>query len=284
MWDDKNGVFIDVSMEVWNIGVASDPADDFQMMPMYWDDDGNGVWDLAAGDHSISGSTNDPYMESFYVLEHYLQEPGTTGYEAIIAALTADPSSNSATGGYIWASSPNYLGAAGQITSVTLLNMTFANWNGGDVEDATFPANVDAASPEIGTVFRMVTTKPNTTSDTFAFSTSDAAPTSMAYSCDDIGVWPNPYFGYNPEERTVVDNQIRFNGLSTNATIRIYDLAGNLVRKLAHTSGSDEAWDVKNNFNITVASGMYIATVEADGCEKMLKIAIIAPEQRIDVY
>ena len=284
MWDDENGVFIDVSMEVWNIGVASDPADDFQMMPMYWDDDGNGVWDLAVGDHSISGSTNDPYMESFYVLEHYLQEPGTTGYEAIIAALTADPSSNSATGGYIWASSPNYLGAAGQITSVTLLNMTFANWNGGDVEDATFPANVDAASPEIGTVFRMVTTKPNTTADTFAFSTSDAAPNSNEYSCDDIGVWPNPYFGYNPEERTVVDNQIRFNGLSTNATIRIYDLAGNLVRKLAHTSGSDEAWDVKNNFNITVASGMYIATVEADGCEKMLKIAIIAPEQRIDVY
>ena len=62
------------------------------------------------------------------------------------------------------------------------------------------------------------------------------------------------------------------------------NLAGNLVRKLAHSSGSDEPWDVKNNFNITVASGMYIATVEADGCEKMLKIAIIAPEQRIDVY
>jgi len=130
----------------------------------------------------------------------------------------------------------------------------------------------------------MITNKPNTTADKFTFGTSDAAPTSMAYSCNDIGVWPNPYFGYNPEERNVVDNQIRFNGLSTNATIRIYDLAGNLVRKLAHSSGSDEVWDVKNNFNITVASGMYIATVKANGCEKLLKIAIVAPEQRIDVY
>jgi hypothetical protein len=162
--------------------------------------------------------------------------------------------------------------------------MTFANWNGGDVTDATFPANVDAASPELGTVFRMVTTKPNTTADTFAFSTSDAAPMSMSYSCDDIYVWPNPYFGYNPEERTAVDNQIHFGGLSTTATIRIYDLGGNLVKKLSHSTGNTEVWDVKNNFNILVASGMYIVNIEADGCEKVLKIAVIAPEQRIDVY
>jgi hypothetical protein len=271
---------VDTPLEIWNIGVASDPADDFQLMGLFNDSNEDGAWNMYQDDSPISGGTNDPYMEAFYVVEHADRASGTAGYEAMVAALTADPA---ASGAYEWATGPGLpLSADGQITRVVLLNMTFANWNGGDV--TADPFVVDASIPETGTIFRMVTTKPNTTADTFAFSTSDAAPTSMAYSCDDISVWPNPYFGYNPEERTVVDNQIRFTGLSANATIRIYDLAGNLVRKLAHTSGSDEAWDVKNNFNITVASGMYIATVEADGCEKMLKIAIIAPEQRIDVY
>jgi len=41
---------------------------------------------------------------------------------------------------------------------------------------------------------------------------------------------------------------------------------------------------VKNNFGISVASGMYIAAIEAEGCDKILKLAVIPPEQRIDVY
>ena len=284
MWDDENGVFIDVSMEVWNIGDASDSADDFQMMPMYFDPDANGVWDLAEDDHPISGGANDPYMESFYVLEHYLQEPGTTGYQAIIDALTADPTSNSASGGYIWASAPGYLGAAGQITSVTLLNMTFANWNGGDVEDATFPANVDAASPEVGTVFRMVTTKPNTTFDTFAFSTSSAVATENVFDCDGVNVWPNPYFGENVEEINAFDHQIHFTDLPETATISIYNLNGLLVKTLGHTMGQNEIWDMNNSFGIPVASGMYIAHVDTDGCQAVLKLAIVNSEQRLDRY
>jgi hypothetical protein len=310
MWDDENGVFIDVSMEVWNIGVASDPADDFQMMPMYWDPDGNGVWDLAVGDHSISGGTNDPYMEGFYVLEHHLQESATfdadgdekitetdtleygprAGYFAIIAALTADPSSNSATGGYIWASSPNYLGAPGQITSVTLLNMTFANWNGGDVGHATFPDNVDAASPEIGTVFRMVTTKPNNASDVFTLKTGHMKPQAKVVQVADVNVWPNPYFGYNPEERNPIDQQMHFTHLPESGSwkIRIFDLAGNHIRTLDGSSVGDgtqfSVWDLRNDFGVPVASGMYIAHVESGSNSKILKLAVVQPEQRLDRY
>ena len=288
MWDDENGVFIDIPMEVWNVGVVADPADDFQLLPMYWDPDGNGVWDLAAGDHAVSGGTNDPYMESFYVLEHYLQEPGTTGYDAIIAALTADPTSNGAMTGYIWASSPNYLGVSGQITSVVLLNMTFANWNGGDVNDPTFPANVDAVIPETGTIFRMVTTKPNNSSDVFTFSTSSNKGEVATYSSDNINVWPNPYFGFNPEERNTVDQQIQFTHLPETGdySIRIFDLAGTIVKVIDGSDvGSQYAvWDVKNNFGIPVASGMYLAHVTTASGEKVLKLGVVQPEQRIDRY
>ena len=290
MWDDENGVFIDVPMEVWNVGVVSDPADDFQLMPMYWDDDGDGVWNLAAGDHSISGGTNDPFLEGFYVLEHYLQEPGTTGYEAIIAALTADPTSNGAMGGYIWASSPNYLGAPGQITSVVMMNMTFANWNGGLVGDPTFPANVDAVMPETGTVFRMVTTKPNSALDVFTLQTGDMKPQAKAVQVSDVNVWPNPYFGYNPEERNPIDQRMHFTHLPESGSwkIRIFDLAGNHIRTLNGSSVGDgtqfSVWDLRNDFGVPVASGMYIAHVESGGKSKILKLAVVQPEQRLDRY
>jgi len=122
----------------------------------------------------------------------------------------------------------------------------------------------------------------NLMDDSFTFSTESLIEN--AYDCSEIGVWPNPYFGYNPEERNAVDNQIHFIGLSSSATIRIYDLGGNLVNKILHTSSSNEIWDVKNSFGISVASGMYIAAIEAEGCSKILKVAVITPEQRIDVY
>jgi len=287
MWDDANGVFIDIPMEVWNVGVVADPADDFQLMPMYWDPDGNGVWDLAAGDHAVSGGSNDPYLESFYVLEHHLQEPGTTGYQAIIDALTADPTSNGAMTGYIWASSPNYLGVPGQITSVVFLNLTFANWNGGSVDDATFPDNVDAVIPETGTVFRVVTTKPNTAEDVFTASTSDYATATMSYDPKMINVWPNPYFATNPEERTPLERRVTFTHLpeTGSATIRVFNLAGQLVRKLVHNDGTQyEVWDLNNNFNVPVASGMYIAHVTTAAGDHVLKIGVVQPEERIDVY
>ena len=287
MWDDANGVFIDVPMEVWNVGVVADPADDFQLMPMYWDPDGDGEWNLAAGDHAISGGSNDPFLESFYVLEHYLQEPGTTGYQAIIDALTADPTSNGAMTGYIWASSPNYLGVPGQITSVVMLNLTFANWNGGSVDDATFPANVDAVMPEEGTVFRVVTTKPNTASDVFTVSTSAYKTATTAYDPKKINVWPNPYFATNPEERTPLERRVTFTHLpeTGTATIRVFNLSGQLVRKLLHNDGTQfEVWDLNNNFNIPVASGMYIAHVTTAAGDHVLKIGVVQPEERIDVY
>jgi hypothetical protein len=279
-------VFIDVPMEIWNIGAIDDPSDDFQLLPMFFGLDGNGdgAWNLATDDHAISGESNDPYMDAFWVLEHDDRAPGTGGYQAMIDALTADPTSNSASGGYIWASGPGYLDVPGQITRVVMLNMTFANWNGGDVEDATFPANVDAVIPETGTVFRMTTTKPNTTVDTFAFSTGDAAPNSLSFDCDDINVWPNPYYAFNPEERTPVDYQMHFTYLPDNATIRIYNMAGHMVKKIDHVGAQQEIWDLTNNFNLPVASGMYIAVIEGPSCKQVLKLAVVMPEQRIDVY
>ena len=142
--------------------------------------------------------------------------------------------------------------------------------------------------PATGSVYRWITNKPNATTDTFTFSTSDATPTSMAYSCDEIYVWPNPYFGYNPEERNPLDQKVQFTHLPDDGSqtkIRIFDLAGQPVRTIVHDGSSQFVhWDLKNNYNVPVASGMYLAYVETASGSKTLKLGVLQPEQRIDVY
>ena len=108
------------------------------------------------------------------------------------------------------------------------------------------------------------------------------------YDPDRITVWPNPYYGYNPEERDALDRRVMFSHLPTEgpATIRIFALDGTLVRTIKHndTGSQHTYWDMKNNFELPVASGMYVAHVETNRGDKILKLAVIQPEQRLDVY
>jgi hypothetical protein len=109
----------------------------------------------------------------------------------------------------------------------------------------------------------------------------------VAYDPKEINVWPNPYFAYNPEERTPLERQVTFTHLPEDGTttIRVFNLAGELVRKMVHNDGTQyEVWNLTNNFNIPVASGMYIAHIETASGDKLLKIAVVQPEERIDVY
>jgi len=141
--------------------------------------------------------------------------------------------------------------------------------------------------PEEGTIFRVVTTKPNTAADVFTASTSAYATATMSYDPKKINVWPNPYFATNPEERNPLERRVTFTHLpeTGTATIRVFNLSGQLVRKLLHNDGTQyEVWDLNNNFNIPVASGMYIAHVTTAAGDHVLKIGVVQPEERIDVY
>ena len=72
---------------------------------------------------------------------------------------------------------------------------------------------------------------------------------------------------------------------SGQTTVRIYAVDGTLVRLLEHNdTGSTTTWDLNNEFGLPVASGMYFAHVDAKNTEKVLKLAIIQPEMRIDTY
>ena len=92
-----------------------------------------------------------------------------------------------------------------------------------------------------------------------------------ATDLENVVVYPNP--AYKPSNK----NKIRFKNLTTDAKIRIYNIAGELVRQgLKSDSQGICEWDGDNDFSQPVASGIYIYYIE-DGKNKPVKgkIAII---------
>jgi hypothetical protein len=112
----------------------------------------------------------------------------------------------------------------------------------------------------------------------------DAALAKDEGALNKINVFPNPYYGGHGQETTFSERFISFSHLPAECTIRIYTLAGTPVRMLHHvsTTNSFERWDLKNEGLIAVASGIYIAHIEAPGIgTKILKFSIIVPERRL---
>jgi len=256
---------------LWNIGSSTpdDASDDYRMLPVVvnYGGDNDDAYDFG-GEDEHSGAANDPSSDWVYWGNPDDMSPGQAGYDGFHApGIGSEPS-----GGW----------------TEVIARTRIMNWNrylgGGGGGESLDSALAELAMPEVGTVFRWITNKPNTTSDKFTFGTSDETSTSTAYSCDNVNVWPNPYFGQNVEEVNAFDHQMHFTDLPEAASISIFNLNGVLVRKLDHTMGQNEIWDMNNSFGIPVASGMYIAHVDTDACGAVLKLAIINSEQRLDRY
>ncbi len=90
---------------------------------------------------------------------------------------------------------------------------------------------------------------------------------------DLIRVVPNPYYGYSEYETSAVDNRVRIINLPKKCTISIYNVSGTLVRRYKKDSEQTyQDWDLKNEYGITVASGVYIIHIDAPGIgEKVVK-------------
>lgn len=111
---------------------------------------------------------------------------------------------------------------------------------------------------------------------------------------DLIRVVPNPYYGSSAYETGRVDNRVRITNLPNNCTIKIFSMNGTLIRTIKRDvtgqedlyTGSNESgtnikqtkqiaytdWDLKNQNNISIASGLYIFYIDAgDLGEKIIK-------------
>jgi hypothetical protein len=101
-----------------------------------------------------------------------------------------------------------------------------------------------------------------------------------------IRVVPNPYFGGHSQETSPFDRFVKFTRLPKTCYIYIYTLNGNLIRTLNKDDNATTMhWDLLNTDQIPVASGIYIAYIDAPGIgTKIIKIAVFTPEERIDRF
>jgi hypothetical protein len=85
-----------------------------------------------------------------------------------------------------------------------------------------------------------------------------------------VRIYPNPY---RPSVNT---NGITFDGLTAGAKIRVFNVAGELVREIADTNGSGViTFDGKNNGGSSLASGVYIAYIDGSNGTAKVKFSII---------
>lgn len=122
-------------------------------------------------------------------------------------------------------------------------------------------------SPFTGTSYTITTQK-------FAYNSS------TDNSMDLIKVVPNPYIIRADWDRSDNTRKIQFTHLPSKCTIRIYTLAGILIRKIEHTStienGGSEDWDIRTQDDQIPASGVYIYCVSTtDGKKKLGKFALL---------
>jgi hypothetical protein len=79
---------------------------------------------------------------------------------------------------------------------------------------------------------------------------------------DNIRIVPNPYIFRAGEFNFADDNKLLFVNLPPFCTIRIYNVTGDLIKTIQHTTGrADAAWDQVTEYNQLIASGVYILHV-----------------------
>lgn len=134
----------------------------------------------------------------------------------------------------------------------------------------------------------------NSSGDVFTFTAPkgpsyDAATAKVDVSA--INVFPNPYYGFNRAETSRFQRYVTFNHMPRRADVRVFNIAGALVKALRKDDGTQFMnWDLTNTSNLPVASGLYIVHMQlkdaagADLGTKILKVVIIQEQQYLDNY
>jgi hypothetical protein len=279
-----------VPFELWRIGISTpdDPSDDVKLIPWIFDDGGDSLYymsswgadpDCGPGgcDHPVSGGPNDPYTDWVYWKVPGDESPGTAGYDFFEAAMLSDPTA--------W---------EGSYEHAVMDRTVLVNWNGDTTLDAsggaTVPSGYNQDLPELGTIFRLITEKPNMPTDEYVFNSANLNPSVAATGAesllDNVKAVPNPYYLFSSYDASVVVREMKFTNLPVECTITIYNLGGDRVRFLEKNNNSTEqTWNMLNETSIPVASGIYIYVVEAPGFgQKIGKMAIFTETEQLNQF
>ena len=149
------------------------------------------------------------------------------------------------------------------------------------------PAGTGNVTPVEGDIFSVYTNRPFS-DDIFTFSTTASTESNQVEkeNMDNIYVVPNPYVVSSNIESLDLQNprdrgprRVYFANLPAMCTIKIYTMAGDLVRTLKHEGSIEngiETWDLTTSDNFPVSFGVYIFHVESEnGNESVGRFALI---------
>ena len=163
-----------------------------------------------------------------------------------------------------------------------------ANWLLKDI--AFVNEKADGVPPATGTVVSISMFKSIKPGDirTFTVRSIDTTNTVAAKAeVSKVNVFPNPYYGVNTAELRKEARFVTINHLPQQATIKVFNLAGMLVKTIIKDSKSQFInWDLTNYKGLPVASGIYLLHIDmGPGLGvKILKSAIIMEQQYLDNY
>ncbi len=99
-----------------------------------------------------------------------------------------------------------------------------------------------------------------------------------------VKVVPNPYIVTNQWEKTTLSRKIQFINLPAKCKIRIYNMAGDLVKIIEHESdgsgmknefGGTATWNLLNTHDQKIASGVYLFYIDSDVGNQIGKFAVV---------
>ncbi len=133
------------------------------------------------------------------------------------------------------------------------------------------------------------TSVPPTSNDYFTFSTTAANRFDTAVAKDQLNqvlAVPNPYFNNSTYELNQFSRVVKFTHLPASCTIRLFNLAGDLVRTIRKNDNSSQiSWDLLTERGLPVSSGIYIFHVDAPGIgTKVGKVAIFMEKERLNTF
>ncbi|MFA7330582.1 MAG: hypothetical protein WC326_05850 [Candidatus Delongbacteria bacterium] len=127
----------------------------------------------------------------------------------------------------------------------------------------------------------------NSPADEFTYTTTGVTRSTGEQALREIRAVPNPYYGHSAYETKSDVKVVKLINLPDVATIKIFNIAGDHVRTLQKSADTahEVSWDLKNEYGVYVASGVYVYYVEAPGHgDTFGKMAVMLEEERLKEY
>jgi hypothetical protein len=159
-----------------------------------------------------------------------------------------------------------------------------------DARYAVWPIATSAgAAPAAGDELQFLTSIPSGQFDEFTFTTQPPNSFNAGLAKSELArvrAVPNPYFAHSQYELNRFNRVLKFTHLPARCTIRLFNLAGDLVRTIEKNDNTSQAtWDLNTNHGLPIGSGVYIFHIDAPGVGTTTgKVAVFMEKERLNNF